>query len=299
MAYEKITIISDEKGIYNVKSVIEAFENFMHSVEISRPKYGKLSDFILVSFKVPMTSFPIVIEKLMLNDIRVLETRNNKNLVDTIKQKIYEQKKGEIKGKGWDDINLKKKENINVGDIEELAEQGKFDEVLKISKNMIKYGTAIVEKAKIVLADTAVAAIDNAREEAFEDEKKAKQSLKILLEIAADSTLKAMQKMDLVKQAGLTAVDICALYFDFIKELINISNHNKIHNYVNVKSAAKFSEIVFEDEEKYHDQLTMAIRNLNINWLTIAFDVVRDDLKEEEISQFKRITNFVKETRTL
>ena len=111
--------------------------------------------------------------------------------------------------------------------------------------------------------------------------------------------MKAMQKMDIVKKAGLTAIDICAMYFDFVKELIAISNHNKLHNLVNVRSAVKFSELVFSDEEKYQDFLSLAIRNLNVNWLNIAFEVVENELSLPEKKSFHRITSFVKETRSL
>lgn len=299
MALEKITVISDERNIYQVKNVLDAFNNALNSIEISRPKFGKLSDFILVTFKVPEDILKMVLEKLLLNDIRVLETKKNQGLLHSLQNHLYNEKKKKVKGHGWNDINKAKKSNITLGDLELLSAQGKYEEVLKVSRDLIKYGTAMVEKAKIMLAETALIAIDLAQADGFASEEKAEKSLKILLGIAADNTLKSMQKMDIVKQAGLTAVDICAIYFEMIYELVKISNHNKLHNYVNVKSAAKFSEIVFADEEKYHDHLTDAIRNLNINWLMIAFDVVHSDLSSDEINQFNRITSFVKETRTL
>lgn len=301
MALEKITVVSDEKGIYQVKNVLDAFDNYLNSIEISRPKFGKLSNFIIVTFKVPEDILQRVLEKLMLNDIKVLETKSNSGMLNKIRTDIYEEKKRSVQGRGWADLNKANdsKPKVTLADLENLSAQGNYNEVLKISKDLIKYGTAMVEKAKIMLAETAEVAIQLAKEDGYASEEKAEKSLKILLDIAADNTLKSMQKLDIVKQAGLTAVDICALYFEMIYEMVKIANHNKLHNYVNIKSAAKFSEIVFSDEEKYHDHLSDAIRNLNINWLMIAFDVVHSDLTNDEISHFNRITNFVKETRTL
>ena len=108
----------------------------------------------------------------------------------------------------------------------------------------------------------------------------ARDCIRELVEISADKKLLPFQEVDLMKHAGMTAINLSTFFDEYNSELIRIINNSSVPNIVSVTAAVKFSEIVFEDPEKHAKDLQKAIKNLNVRWLLNALDIVHYEIDE-------------------
>ncbi|MCX7875010.1 MAG: hypothetical protein N2321_02460 [Melioribacteraceae bacterium] len=81
---------------------------------------------------------------------------------------------------------------------------------------------------------------------------------------------------------------------DSINNLIKISNLKNVDAIINLKAAAKFSEIALSDEEKYKNQIKQATKELNIRWLINLIEPFRDKLSNEENENIDKLIEHIK-----
>jgi len=294
MDLEKIVLLSDPKKIGLVKEIVEALKEKIPKLKTAPFRYGKLGEDVVISFAVEKKYFLLVVEKLTYNNFQVITNDPEaKEIIDTARLKT-----GQLKpvSEGWEDIRLKPKLSAKKG-IDDLIKEGDYRELIRISKDYT-LAKEVTEKAKNNITAAVSNAIGNLYGEGllrkFETEKCADK----LIEIASDKVLKTMNLIDLLKQAGIYAVDLCTRNKKLTGELIYIANNNSVHNLVSVKAAVTFGDIVLSDPLTYDEELHMAVKDLNVRWLSIAVNVVWNDLDQKEKEKFDALVNYINQNRS-
>ena len=118
---------------------------------------------------------------------------------------------------------------------------------------------------------------------------KANDNIPILLQIASSEKLKSAYFIDIMKEAGSAAIEICSIYPDYVGELVIISNDRRVPNIINLRAAAKFSEVALANPVKYKKDITIAKKRLNKKWLENIFDVAGYELTDDEKEYLKEI----------
>jgi hypothetical protein len=257
-------------------------------------RFGKIGDNIIVTFKVDNLNYKTLVEKLVVNNVKLLSNdQKTQKIIDDVKTISTS---SAIKGsKGWDDV---KDKNL-AGDEKRLADlinEGNYSEVIKISRT-VSLGRDAVESAKNNI-DTAIErCISLAYNEGISKKYDAEKNIQKLVQVASDNTLKLMNKIDFMKQAGFNAIAICANNKTCVGELIGICNNSALHNLINIKAAVKYAEIVLGDPETYKEEIAIAVKTLNTRWLQIALNVVLSDIELKETILFDKLIDFINEKR--
>ncbi len=293
MKFETISIvIDDKKEIENVKRALGKFKKEYPKSQLGKPKFGELSGKILITFKVEADYSSDLILLFAQNYIHVLAT------TDVIKKKIdvATAKYAEILARnsaGWDDMKIEQPE-MSISELESYAEEGKYGEIIRISNDLIHYGEQIVTKAKNVLDTSVENAIEKAFQKGMKDAAFAEEAITRLINVAADKRLRSYNKINLMKDAGIKAVELITHYPDeHLVTLIDLANNPDVHNYVNIRAFMKFVDTVKEDKEKYKEQIAEAARRLNLRWLEIAYDVAVKLLDDNEKKSFRANMTFI------
>lgn len=293
MDFETIVALADQKEIKVIKDIIKTLSEKIDHLVVTPLRIGKLGDETVVTFKVDKPHFKFLIEKMTFNNIRILSNDQKvRQVIDSAKAKPAPTVP--VESKGWDDI--KERPRGLQENLEDCIRDGNYEEVIKISRN-IAYGQEVVEKAKKSITETVNIAIEKNYNEAITRKYETGKCVERLIKIASDNNLKMLQKIDLIKQAGINAVDACAINPDYVGELIKMANNTSLHNLVNFKAAVKFAEVVLPEQEKFKQEIDIAVRNLNIRWLSLALDVVMNELESNEITLFENLVSFIKEKR--
>lgn len=95
-------------------------------------------------------------------------------------------------------------------------------------------------------------------------------------------------------QAANVGFELCTKNNEAISNLIKISNQKNVDYLINLKAAAKFSEIVLSDETKYKSQIKFATRELNVRWLMNLIEPFRDKLSDEENENINKLIEYIK-----
>lgn len=294
MDFEKIILLSDPKKIGVVKEIVEALKEKIPHLEVAPFRYGKLGEDVVISFGVDKKYFLLLVEKLTYNHFQIVTTNEKaKAIIETARIKS-----GQIKqsAPSSDDIKYKPKVTSRKG-IDDYIASGDYKEVIKISKDYA-LPKDITEKARNNIPATVSNAIENLYGEGLLRKYETARCIDKLIEIAADQLLKTLDLIDLRKLAGIYAVDLCTRNKSEFSELIYIANNNSVHNLVSVKAAITFADIILNTPENYEEELTMAIKDLNIRWLSIAINSVWNDLDSNEKEKFDTLINFIKSKRS-
>ncbi len=292
---KEITIVIKEKEEQTLRSIISIFKKNFSEFEIYKYKKGKLGDEFVITFKVDKKYYGTIIEKLAYNDIKIFrKDPEAKQIVDEVKRQ--KRKAAPVANSGWASIRTKHK-TISEEDLEELAVEGKYKEILAVIKNSIQHPLDIVKKAKALLSDSITIALNRAYSNATENKEDAKKEYKVLLDIATDKQLKLNRLTKELKEAGYQLIELCIFYPDFFKNLIDIANNSNLHPTINIKAAVELGEKFLSDEEKYADEIELAVKNLNTRWLNNTFEIAIKDLSSKEIDTFRKLVKFIEGKR--
>ncbi|MGE5402845.1 MAG: hypothetical protein ACM3S2_20790 [Ignavibacteriales bacterium] len=294
MDFVTINALADKKQILVIKDIIDKLSERLPNLIVTSFKLGKIGENTMVSFKVEKSCYKILVEKLTFNNIRiVMPDENTKEVVDTAKNQARSIPL--VMGKPRGGVN-KSSQDEQKKTLEEYIRDGDYREVIRISRTVTEEKD-IIEKAKNSIADTISRAINNAYNEALTKKYDIAVNLEKLIKIAADSNIKMLQRMDLLKDAGLKAITICAGNKDYVGDLISLANNNALHNLVNIKAAVKFAEVVLPNKDIYRDDLNMAIKNMNTRWLSIISAGFTNELNAEEMKLFEKLIQYIQNHR--
>ncbi len=297
MKFETISVTINKKDeIENVKKALKIFKSTYPNVQIAKPRFGELSGKILITFKVDANYSTDLILSFAKNYINVLAT------TDIIKKKIdfATAKYAETlarQSKGWADMKIEQPE-MSISELESYAQEGMYEEIIRIANDLIHYGEKIVEKAKNVLDLSVENAIEKAYQKAKENQDYAEEAINKLIKVASDSRLRTMNKIKLSQNAGLKAIDLINEYPNYILKLVDIANNPDIHNYVNIAAFINFGNIVIREKERFEKEINEGARKLNLRWIEIAYDVAHKLLNEDEKSSYERTLRFIKNRKT-
>lgn len=290
MEYEIISILADKGAIGTIISAVKSIQFKNPDLQIGAPRYGQLSNKMIISYKVPKNQYKEIVSIFSMRDIPII-TRDEEvlNIINSNK-KLTSITFGPAVSESDQKV---KKPAMSVTELEEFAKRGNYQEILKVSKDIINYGNDMVERARTVLTATVQVAMNSAYQNGINFQSKVDESIDALLKIASDQNLKTMNKTDLMRQAGFYAIEICQTHTKYIDRLIPICNNNAIPNIVNLMSAVKFSAVVFADTLKFADDLDIAVRNMNNKWLVIAADVSGGELSTDDKKNLDSLLEYI------
>jgi hypothetical protein len=291
MKFDTISIVIDNKNeIDSVRKALNAFKKSHPNSKLGKPKFGELSGKILITFKVESEYSSDIILSFAQNYVHVLAT------TDKIKKKIdiATAKYAEIlarNSKGWSDMKIEQPE-MSISELESFAEEGRYEEIIRISNDLIHYGEKIVSKAKSIINESIENAIEKAFEKGSKNSQLAEEAIFKLIKVAGDSRLRVLNKTDMMKKAGEKAIELILKFPEYLLGLVDLANNPDVHNYINTLAFIKFGEKTREDEKHYEKDIQEAARLFNLRWLEIAFDVAQNLLSEDEKKAFHDNMNY-------
>ncbi|MGE5365033.1 MAG: hypothetical protein ACM3SM_12960 [Bacteroidota bacterium] len=294
MEFETIVAVAAAKEIPVIKDVIRTLSEDIPGMVVTSMKMGKIGENNVVTFKVDSRSYSSIIEKLIINKIKILSLdEKTKNTVKTIQARTEQEKP--LKATGWEELKGR-----NRGDgkknMTESINNGDYAEVIKISRDYT-VTREVAETAKQNIDTALEHAINRAFNTAVTRKYEAEKSISALVKIAADPVLKSLNKTEFAKLAGLKAVEACGMYSEMTGDLVKIANNSSLHNLVCVKAAVKFAEKVFTNEQLYGEEVEYAVRTLNIRWLEIALSMAQKELDSDELRRFNELSDFIRRKR--
>ena len=293
MALRHISILVKDKDVDKFKVIFGIIQKKHSDAPLPSPKIGKLGKDYLIALKFEEGFYRTAVETLTYNDMKILLPDDQTQvMIDEIRERrIQIAINSSII---VDDTPIRAR--VSAEAVDEMVDLGNYGSIINVSKN-INADQEVVERALNNISNSINRAIDIAVLEAKSDKALIKNSIKKLIHIASDSKIKSLNKIDLLKRAGVEAIELCVDDWDTVKELINIANNNQLHNLINIKAAVKFYDVVLNNRIKYKLELEAATKKLNIRWLIIALDVVESNLTEEEKSKLDSLIEFIRKKR--
>ena len=294
---EKICAKVGENQGEQIKAILRGVRDRNPGLEINSLRFGKLGDETIVSFNVDDRHHRLVINALINKNFRIVPlTENTKKIVDEVKPQSSPPKP--VKSPDWKEI---KKNNSNSGHgndpLDKAVEMGDYKKVIEISKD-IRNSSELVKKANKSISE----AVDKAVEKAVKKSKKNKydreEAVDHLIEIASDQVLRALSKIDAMKHAGTAAIEICSNHQELYWQLVKICNNNGMPYHLIMQSAIKLSNLLLGDAEVLEEDREYAVKNLNIRWLNVSFDIIGYEFSEEDQKKFNELVDYVKENKT-
>jgi|YelNatPaOPRAMG01_1025707.scaffolds.fasta_scaffold04767_10 hypothetical protein len=285
---QKSVIIRIEKSeITTLKMQIKKLQEKTPDLKVGLIRVGKLGENYVVSFSVVAKYYDLIIkemeelggesmlkEKKSINKISVLKTNFDKPIISP---------------------SIKPGEKVNNNPeitLKSAIRDGDYERVIQIARN-VRAGYMLMKKAKESIDEAVRNSIAININNAFKNKFKIVESITALIKISSDKNLRALNKVDLMIEAGSAAIKICENFSDAVENLIKIINNNLVPNIIVVKAASKFSEIVLWDKKKYFNDLSYASKNLNIRWLKISLDIVSNKLSEREKGYISNLIGYI------
>lgn len=284
----KVLILESERSRFEY--MLEQFQYLIRDIEASPLDLAaNHRDFTCVITVSKNSQFALVIEVLNLNGF-VIQTDDKKvqNILDKLNQQY-------IDGLAVyaANVDLKKGVNKTHSGLEKLITEGNYSELIKVSKD-ITYSPETIKSARSGVSR----AVTNCMIKTIENVSKYKitvdEGIKTLLAMATDNDLKYLKQDELMMQAANVAFELCTKNNEAVSNLIKISNQKNVDYLINLKAAAKFSEIALGDENKYKNQIKTATKELNVRWLMNLVEPFRDKLSEEENENIDKLINYIK-----
>jgi hypothetical protein len=295
MEFEVISILADKRDIGGIVSTIKTIQFKNPNLSIGTPKYGQLSNKMIISYKVPKEQHKEIVGLFLGRSIKIISRNDDVVNLMSSSRRGGDDSFSQANAPG-NEIRMKKP-TLTKAEVEENAQKGNYPEVLRVLKETINYTPDVVERAKALLPEAISRGIKGAYNNGVAFQSKAEESVDALVKIASDSALKSLNRLDDMREAGFCAIELCARHVKHIDKLINICNNNTVPHIVNLKSAVKFSEVVFSDETKFRDDLDIAVRDLNNRWMDIAVDIAGRELNEEENELLNRLLGHIRSKR--
>ncbi len=291
MNLKEITIVIRDSEEQILKSILDLYKSKFDDFELLKFKKGTLGDEFVVSFKVLKKYYKPIIEKLAYNDLRIFnkDTEAHEIVNEVEKRK---QKSSGIPVRGWADLR-KKTKTVTIEELQELAVEGKYNEIFHVINNPLNFAPDVVETAKKVISDSITLAINRTYSQGMEKEEEPGKSLSKLIEIASDNNLRIRQRIKDQTEAGFYAIELCLNFPQLSSKLIDISNNSSLPYTVNIKAAVELSDLIFNNKTGNEELLEEAVKKLNTRWLSIAYESAIRDLSPKDVSSFSKITNYV------
>lgn len=292
----KIVVKITNKEIPKLKSILSLKEGEFTGMTVTGLMHGNLGDDIISSFNVDDNHYNVLIKKLVINQIRMLAPDDNVLQVIKNARPDLPQELKPIKGITWKELKEKNAATpAGSYNIESLIRSGSYETLIEISRD-IKHDHNLVEQAKNGAAAAAFNAVEMNYNMGLRNKYEAGRYIAELVKIGTDSRLKSLRLFEVTKSAGLKAVELCEKHYDYRSELVKISNNNLLPNIVNTTAAAVFSRLVMNDESE-SENLQYALKNLNVRWLLIAYDIVEVEMDSTAREYFNSLISYIKSKR--
>lgn len=284
----KVLILENDRSRFEY--MLEQFQYLIRDIEASQLELASNNkDYTCIITVSRHSQFALVIEVLDLNGF-VIQTDDKK--VKAILEKVSQKYLDELAVYA-SNVDLKKGVNKTHPGLEKLITEGNYAELIKVSKD-ITYSPETIKSARSGVSR----AVTNCMIKTIENVSKFKltvdEGTKILLAMATDNDLKYLKQDELMMQAANVAFELCTKNNEAISNLIKISNQKNVDYIINLKAAAKFSEIALSDEAKYKTQIKTATRELNVRWLMNLVEPFRDKLSDEENENIDKLVEYIK-----
>lgn len=287
---EKIKVLINENDRSRFEYMLEQFQYIISSIEADPIEFmpDKKNFFCLITVG-KSNQLEMVIEILKLNGF---EISTNDKKIQQILEKINQKYLVEL-AEFAKNVEIKKRANKTHPSLDKLIIEGNYQELARIAKD-VTYSPETIQKARAGLSravtNTIIKTIENVSKYRISVDK----GIEKLLDIATDNDLKFLKQHELMLQAANVAFELCLKNNESITNLIRISNLKNVDIIINLKAAAKFSEIALADEEKYQNQIKQATKELNIRWLTNLVEPFRDKLSDEENQNIDKLIEHIK-----
>jgi len=289
-----ITILVKDKEISVIKSILKYFKDKYKGFSVTKYRTGNIGEDTIISFKVHVGFYSKILEKFAYNDIPII--MNNKKEIKFVDNK-KEEKRRKLRSQGWSDLSVDRKQ-VSFQELEELSVQGKIRKVAKEAKGGVGSKIEIINKAKELLSNTILNAIEHLIGYSEGSNRKKEEAIHELLQIASDKDLKTFQKKKEMFKAGEAAINIALSDETLFQNLITIANYSKLDHLINLKAAIGLAGIVLCVEENDKIDFSNVIKSLNTRWLKIAYETVQQKLSNEEQTSFNDLISFVESKRT-
>ncbi|MEW6005902.1 MAG: hypothetical protein AB1695_11370 [Stygiobacter sp.] len=287
---EKIKVLINENDRSRFEYMLEQFQYIISSIEADPIEFmpDKKNFFCLITVD-KSNQLEMVIEILNLNGF---EISTNDKKIQQILEKINQKYLVEL-AEFAKNVEIKKRANKTHPSLDKLITEGNYQELARVAKD-VTYSPETIQKARAGLSravtNTIIKTIENVSKYRISVDK----GIEKLLDIATDNDLKFLKQHELMLQAANVAFELCLKNNESITNLIRISNLKNVDIIINLKAAAKFSEIALADEEKYQNQIKQATKELNIRWLTNLVEPFRDKLSDEENQNIDKLIEHIK-----
>lgn len=296
MMFEKVVVKATGTEVTKLRELLRRLEDSISDLILGPLLIGELGEDFIISFNIDDKHYRMIIEKLTMNQLKVL-TLDDKilDIINATPMNVnIETRLKEIQERNQLKLSP---DDILQQSLEGAIQSGEYEKVIQTALD-IRNTIEIIERAKNNISYSAFIAIEKAYHKALEKKYEVPKSFTRLIEISTDNKLKTLQFTELLKYSGARAVSISALHKEHFKKLIQLCNDSKLLNYVNIKAAVKFSEIALQNPEQYRSEIDLAIRELNIKWLQIVFDIASNEFSEEEQKQFNQLLDFIRTKRS-
>ncbi len=299
MDFAKVIVKSNKKEAEKIKELLKSLKDHNPTMVVNHFRFGELGGELLVSFNINNEFHEMVLSKLLLNKMNIWSHDPvTKKLLAKINDTMIKGTSFQNKVDGWNEIrkqgNEETPEQATVR-IEKLVQAGRYEEIMKLSKDF--RNKAIADIAKERLAEAAGIAIDRMAALALTKKYEADNVIKELLALGGDQSLLNMGRSDITEKAGQAAIDICANYNDFTWDMLKIITDSKLSKVINLRAAAKFSTKVFEDPETFNVEIENAVKNINTKWLDLNMQSVEHLLTAGEVRHINELISYIKSRR--
>ncbi len=289
---KKVIVKIDVEDIPGIKIQLKRLQENTPDLQLKSIRIGRLGDDVVLSFNINERHYDSVMERLeTIGAVSILnENSKSKDMKSTASKRPA---KGGQPG-FYGDTNSP--QNDPAVSLDKIISEGDYEKVIQFSRN-IKNGFDTMKKAKENIDAAVNKSIQLLYSKALKNKVHLDESIAELIKISTNKELRILNKIDLMKDAGMKAVDLCVGSFENVSDLVTISNNNFIPNIVSITAAVKFSEIIFNNPEKYKEEYQYAIKHLNTRWILIARDIVINKLSENEKALLKKLIDYIDSAR--
>ncbi len=289
-AKNKIKVIIPESDKTRFVYILEQFHYLTREFDSSPLELmPNNKDYFCVITVKKMAHYTLFVEILYLNGFEVQSKDDKvKEVIDKLNQKQLEEL-AEFASK----VELKKGVNKTHPSLDKLANEGKYLDLVKVSKD-ITYSPETSKKARGNVSKAVTNAIILNIENASKYKITFDEAISNLLSISTDNELRFCNCGELMIQSANVAFELCTKSSDSLIHLIKIANQKHSDSIINLKAAAKFAEVVFSDEERYKAQIKFASKELNVRWLYNVVEPFRVKLNEEENQSIDKLIDYVR-----
>ncbi len=286
----KIKVLVLENDRSRFEYMLEQFQYLIREIDASPleldPNRKDFNSVITVS---KLSQFELVVEILNLNGFVI---QNNDKKIQEILARVNNKYLDEIADYA-SMVEIKKGVNKTHPSLEKLISDGQYSELIKVAKD-ITYSPDTIMNARSGVSRAVTNCIIKTIENVSKYKITVDEGIKTLLTMATDNELKYLKHDELMMQAANVAFELCTKNNEAISNLVRISNQKNVDYLINLKAAAKFSEIALGDETKYKNQIKQATKELNIRWLMNLVEPFRDKLSDDENENIDKLIEYIK-----